>query len=110
MNDGPNSGGVSHAQVYAPGVGSPNHGPSRPRNNMAYLRGSLRKGAAVCLTIAAALCALFGLALIATAISGNGTPSSILLGGSGFILLIFAVPVLIFAIRQWSPPKPGPGS
>jgi len=107
MIDDPNSGEVSRAQVYAPGVGSPNHGCSRLRNNMSYIRGSLRRGVAICLTIGAALFALFGLALIATAISGSGTPSSILLGGSGFILLIFAVPILIYAIRQWTPPKPG---
>ncbi len=74
---------------------------------MSYFRGNLRRGVAICLTIGAALFALFGLALIATAISGSGTPSSILLGGSGFILLIVAVPILIIGIRQWTPPKSG---
>ena len=51
--------------------------------------------------------ALFALALLATAITGKGTPSSILLGGLGFILLVLSVLVVVFAFRQWMPAKPG---
>ena len=76
---------------------------------MAYLRDSFRRGLAVCLAIGGALGALFALALLATAITGKGTPSSILLGGVGFILLVLSVLAVVFAFRQWTPAKPGQG-
>jgi hypothetical protein len=73
---------------------------------MAYFRGKFRRGLAVCIAIGAAVGALFGFALLVTAVTGNSTPSSILLGGFGFILLILSVPVLVFAIREWTAAKP----
>jgi hypothetical protein len=76
---------------------------------MAYFRGRLRRCLAVCLATGAAVGALFGLALLETAVTGSSTPSSILLGGFGFMLLVLSVLVLVFAIRQWTEAKPGDG-
>ena len=77
---------------------------------MAYFRSSLHRGFAVCLAVGAAFGALFGLALLATAVTGNSAPSSILLGGFGFILLALSVLVLVFVIRQRTLTKHGPDS
>jgi hypothetical protein len=74
---------------------------------MPDFRDSLHRLVAVCLAIAGALSALYGLALLATALTGNSSPSSILLGGFGFILMILSVPLLIFAIKKWTSTKPG---
>jgi hypothetical protein len=74
---------------------------------MAYFRRGIDRGLAVCLMIIAALGGEFALALLTTALSGNSTPSSILLGGLGFIFLVISVLVLVFALRQWTPTKPG---
>jgi hypothetical protein len=57
--------------------------------------------------IIAALGGVFALALLATALRGTSTPSSILLGGLGFILLVISVLVLVFALRQWTPTNRG---
>jgi hypothetical protein len=72
---------------------------------MANFRESLRRSLAGCLAIGGALGALYGVALMATAVIGNSTPSSILLGGFGFMLLVLSLVLLVFAIRQW---KTGP--
>lgn len=77
---------------------------------MANFHGSPRRGLAVCLGIVAALGVLYGFALLASAVSGTITPSSILLGGLGLILLILSLLLLVFAVRLWTPPKPGPYS
>lgn len=74
---------------------------------MADLRSSLRRALAVCLAIGAACGALFGLALLVTAATGHDTPSSFLLGGFGFILLVFSALLLVRAVSQWLPRKPG---
>jgi len=74
---------------------------------MADFRGSFRRVLAVCLGIVAALGALYGVALLATAVAGNSSPSSTLLGGFGFILLVLSLLLLVFAIRQWTPGKLG---
>jgi hypothetical protein len=74
---------------------------------MANLRGSSHRVLAVCLMIGAALGALYGLALLATAFAGSIGPSGILIGGFGFILLVLSLLLLVFAIRQWTPQKPG---
>jgi hypothetical protein len=50
---------------------------------------------------------LVGLELLATALSGTDTPSSFLLGGFGFVLLVLSVLVLVFAMKQWKSAKPG---
>jgi hypothetical protein len=68
---------------------------------MANFRGSLRRILAACLAIAGALGALYGVALMATAVTGVSSPSSILLGGFGFMLLVLSLVLLVFAIRQW---------
>jgi GNAT superfamily N-acetyltransferase len=66
---------------------------------MAYFRGNLRRDFTVCVVIGAALGALFGIALMATSLTGKGFSSSILIGACGFILL--AISVLVFtAIRS----------
>jgi hypothetical protein len=77
---------------------------------MADFRASLRRALAVCLAIGAALSGLYSLALLVTALKGTSSPSSILLGGFGFILLILSVALFVFAIRQWTPGKPDQGS
>ena len=69
---------------------------------MADLRSGFRCALAVCLAIGAACGALFGLALLVTAATGRDTPSSFLLGGFGFILLIFSAFVFIRTIWQWA--------
>ena len=58
---------------------------------MTNFRDSSRRGLAICLGIVAALGALYGIALLASADSGSMTPSSILLGGLGFILLVLSL-------------------
>jgi hypothetical protein len=73
---------------------------------MATVRGSLRRSLAVCLAIGAVLGGLFGVALLSNAVTGNGTPSSILLGGFGFIMVVLSVLALVYAIRQWRQAKP----
>jgi hypothetical protein len=74
---------------------------------MADFRGTSHRAVAVCLGIGGALGALYGFALLASAVSGIITPSSILLGGLGFILLVLSLLLLAFAIRQWTSRKPG---
>lgn len=74
---------------------------------MANLRSSLRQGFAICFAIGAVCGALFGLALLVTAASGGDTPSSFLLGGVGFILLIFSPLAFFRALRQWPRRNPG---
>lgn len=74
---------------------------------MANLSGSFRRALAIFVAIVAALGGLFGLELLATALSGTDTPSSILLGGFGFVLLVLSVLVFVFAMRQWKSAKPG---
>lgn len=54
-----------------------------------------------CLAIGGALGALYGVALMATAVTGSSSPSSILLAGFGFMLLVLSLALLAFAIRQW---------
>jgi hypothetical protein len=76
---------------------------------MAYFRDRLRRCLSVCLTIGAAVGALFGSALLVTALTGSSTPSSILLGGFGFILLVLSVLVFVLAISQWKAARPGDG-
>lgn len=76
---------------------------------MAHIRGGFRRCLAVCLAIVATLGGLFGLALLDTAVTGDSTPSSILLGGIGFILVLLSALVLIFAYRQWTAPSPVEG-
>ena len=73
---------------------------------MAYFRGPIHHGLVVCLLIFAVFGGVFALAMLAAAAAGNSPPSSILLAGFGFILLVFSVLVLVFAIRKWTPTKP----
>ena len=73
---------------------------------MADFRGSFHRIRVTCLAIGGALGALYGLALLATAVTGNNSPSSFLLGGFGFLLLIFSVLLFVFAIRQRTPATP----
>jgi CDP-diglyceride synthetase len=47
------------------------------------------------------LTTLFSLALLASAVTGSNTPSSVLLVGFGIILLILSVLILCLAIREW---------
>jgi len=72
--------------------------------------GHLRRGLTVCLAFGAVLGALFGLALMATSVTGKSVPSSILMGGCGFILLAISVPVFISAIRSHTSVTPKSGS
>lgn len=74
---------------------------------MANSRGSFRRILAAFLAIGGALGALYGVALMATAVTGNSSPSSILLGGFGFMLLVLSLVLLVFAIRQWKTGQPG---
>ncbi len=74
---------------------------------MANFCGSFRRIVAAFLAIGGALGALYGVALIATAVTGNSSPSSILLGGFGFMLLVLSLVLLVFAISQWKTGQPG---
>jgi hypothetical protein len=74
---------------------------------MANFRGSFRRILAAFLAIGGALGALYGVALMATAVTGNSSPSSILLGGFGFMLLVLSLVVLVFAISRWKTGQPG---
>lgn len=74
---------------------------------MANFRGSFRRILAAFLAIGGALGALYGVALMATAVTGNSSPSSILLGGFGFMLLVLSLVLLVFAIKQWKTGQPG---
>jgi hypothetical protein len=77
---------------------------------MADLHGTSHRILAVCLGIVGVLGAFYGLALLATAVTGSASPSSILLGGFGFILVVLSLLLIGFAVRQWTPQKPGPQS
>jgi hypothetical protein len=44
---------------------------------------------------------------MATAVTGNSSPSSILLGGFGFMLLVLSLVVLVFAISRWKTGQSG---
>jgi ABC-type transport system involved in multi-copper enzyme maturation permease subunit len=74
---------------------------------MANFRGSFRRILAAFLAIGGALGALYSVALMATAVTGNSSPSSILLGGFGFMLLVLSLVVLVFAISRWKTGQPG---
>jgi hypothetical protein len=74
---------------------------------MANFRGSFRRILAAFVAIGGALGALYGVALMATAVTGNSSPSSILLGGFGFMLLVLSLVLLVFAIKQWKTGQPG---
>jgi ribosomal protein S18 acetylase RimI-like enzyme len=75
---------------------------------MAYFRGNLQNGFTVRIAIGPALAALFGLALMATSLTGKSFPSSILIGGYGFILLAISVPAYTAARSHTSvTPKSG---
>jgi len=77
---------------------------------LADLRSTFQRTLAVCLAIGGILGAFYGLALMATALSGSASASSILLGGFGFILLVLSLLLIGFAVLQWTPQKPGPPS
>jgi hypothetical protein len=83
----------------------PNHGKSRPRNNMANFPDGLRRCFAVCLALGGGFGALFSLALLASAVTGSNTPSSVLLVGLGIIMLVLSALLVISAISLWSPTK-----
>jgi hypothetical protein len=74
---------------------------------MTRFSAGLRRTLSVFLAIAAVCGALFGLALLASALTGRDTPSSFLLGGFGFVLFISSALVFVYAIRQWTHAKPG---
>jgi hypothetical protein len=74
---------------------------------MANFRGSFRRILAAFLAIGGALGALYSVALMATAVTGNSSPSSILLGGFGFMLLVLSLVVLVFAISRWKTGQSG---
>lgn len=73
---------------------------------MANIRNGLHQVLMGFLGICAAVGSLFALALLASAIDGRDTPSSFLLGGFGFLLLVLSLAVLVYAIRQWALAKP----
>src|ERR1700739_2154071 len=78
--------------------------------NMEQNPGHLRRGLTVCLAMGSVLGALFGLALMAASVTGESVPSSILMGGCGFIFLAISVPVFISAIRSHCSVTPKSGS
>jgi hypothetical protein len=74
-------------------------------------RGELRPFAlAICLVVGAAIGALSGLALLVAAVTRRDIPSSFLLGGFGFMLLVLAVTAVAAARQQWIQAKPGADS
>jgi hypothetical protein len=74
---------------------------------MANVGAGLRQALAICLIVGAAIGALSGLALLAAAVTGRDTPSSFLLGGFGFMLLVLAATAVAAARRQWFRAKSG---
>lgn len=54
-------------------------------------RGNLRRSFMICLVIGAGVAALFGAALIVSAVSGEHSAGSILLAGVGLIIFIVSV-------------------
>ena len=76
---------------------------------MANFRGSFRRILAAFLAIGGALGALYGVALMATAVTGNSSPSSILLGGFGFMLLVLSLVRSCFRYQAMEdgPARPG---
>lgn len=73
---------------------------------MATVRAGLRRALAVCLVVGAAIGALCGVAMLAAALTGRDTPSTFLLGGFGFMLLVLAATAVAAARRQWIRAKP----
>jgi hypothetical protein len=74
---------------------------------MAQFRGNFRRCLAVGVAIVSALGAVFGIALMVSAVNGSGTPSSILLGGFGFIITLLSALALVYAVRLWTAGKTG---
>lgn len=73
---------------------------------MANVSAGFRRALAISLVVGAAIGALLGLAFVVTAVTGRDTPSSFLLGGFGFMLLVLAVTAVAAARRQWIRAKP----
>jgi len=74
--------------------------------NMPDFQAIFRRGLTIFLAIGGAFGAIFSLTLLATAIAGSSTPSSVLLVGFGFILLILSVLALSFAIWKLTRIRP----
>lgn len=64
------------------------------------LRRNIRRNFMVCLAIGAGIGALFGLALIVSAIYGKNSASNILVAGAGLIVLIVSVLVEFSAVAS----------
>ena len=64
------------------------------------LRKNVRRNFMICLAIGAGIGALFGLALIVSAIYGKNSASSILLAGLGLIVLIVSALVELSAVAS----------
>jgi hypothetical protein len=73
---------------------------------MANVRAGLRRALAICFFAGAAIGALSGLALLVAAVTGRDTPSSFILGGIGFLLLLLAATAVAAAWHQWKQAKP----
>ena len=72
---------------------------------MADFRIAFRRCVASCLTIGGALTGVFSIALLASALTGDNTPSSVLLVGFGIVLLILSALAVAFAVREWTRTK-----
>ncbi len=62
------------------------------------VRSNPRRNFMICLAVGAGIAALFGVAMIVSAISGKNTASNILIGGAGLIILIVSVLAVFSAV------------
>ena len=74
---------------------------------MSLFRVNMRRVIGIFVFAGAAICGLYGIALLAAAIRGSSTPGSVLFVGFGFALLVVAVIVLAFMILSWIEEKSG---
>jgi hypothetical protein len=78
--------------------------------NMSSSRSRLHQGVVICLLIGAAIGGFFGLALLVAAVSGESFASSILLGGSGVLLLLLSIFIFVFVNLHGKSAKNGQGN
>jgi hypothetical protein len=74
---------------------------------MASPRFNLRRGLAVCFMIVAGFGGLFSLALLGGALTGEGFVGSMLLLGSGTLLLALSVAAFVIGLKYWRSPNQG---
>jgi uncharacterized membrane protein len=72
---------------------------------MTLFRVNARRVVTIFLIVGAAIFGLYGVALLAAALRGSSTPSSVLFVGFGFTLLVVSVILLAFVLLNWMEEK-----